>query len=50
MNKQDFIKWLKKQSNDIQIFITKEDELNCVDIKVFTEHKSEEWLEEYFRP
>lgn len=50
MNKEKFIEWLNKQPNDIQIFMTQEGELKCVDIKIFTEYKNNEWLEEYFRP
>lgn len=48
MNKNEFMEWLKNQPDDIQIFIAEENCFNCVDVKIFTEPKTEEFLSYYF--
>lgn len=48
MNKEEFIKWLNEQPNDIQIFTTNANIFNCVDIKIFLKPKTQEFFEWYF--
>jgi len=48
MCKNDLLKWIYELPDDIQIYRTKIDDYNCVDIKIFTKPKDQEFLEWYF--
>lgn len=48
MTKTDLIKYIESLPNDSSVSMTKEDENNCIDIKIFTEKKSREFYDWYF--
>lgn len=48
MNRDELIEFLQQQPDDIQIFMAAEKDINCLNIKVFLEPKSDEFLKEYF--
>lgn len=54
MNKQEFIEYLKSLPEDITILMNRdgklEDEYNILDIIIFTEKKSKEFLEWFLAP
>jgi hypothetical protein len=47
VDKDKFIEWLKQQPDDIQIFMCRENEFNCVDAKIFVKPKDNEFIEWY---
>ena len=48
MTKPELIKYIELLPDDLGSYITKEDENNCIDIKIFTEKKSKEFYDWYF--
>ena len=50
MNKEELIEFVKTLPDDIQVFTTDKDNYGCVDVRIFTEPKSEEFYDWYFAP
>jgi len=48
MTKPELIKYIESLPDDLGVSMTKEDENNCIDIKIFTEKKSKEFYDWYF--
>jgi hypothetical protein len=50
LNKTEFLKWILSLPDNIDIFKCQEDESNCINVKIFTEPKGDEFYKGYFEP
>lgn len=48
MIKVELLKYIESLPDDLGCHMIKEDENNCIDIKIFTEKKSKEFYDWYF--
>lgn len=50
MNKEELIKYIMSLPDDATIAVSDKNEYGCIDVKIFDEKKSDDFLEWYFGP